>query len=113
MGKVFGIIMLVVLALVLVFVVGPCVYYGFIDKPGESGTVDLPDNKKATHTFYIENTGGLILASNYEQHGDAAGKRLFVLHGFWEMRGKGFKYMAGDLTLDENVFGKITVSQRK
>lgn len=112
MGKIIGIIVLIVVVLGMVFVVGPCVYYGFIEKPGEQGTVDLPDSKKATDSFYIENTGGLILSSDYEQHGDIVGKRLFVLHGFWEMRGNKFKYVDATVALDENIFGKITVSKR-
>ena len=95
----------------LALVVGPCAYYGFIDKP-DSGLPDMPDKGDATHSFYIENTGGLILASDFEQHGHAAGSRLFLLHGFWEMRGSKFQFVDGDIILDEAIFGEITVKRR-
>jgi len=73
---------------------------------------DMPDKVEATHSFYIKNTGGLVLSSDYEVHGTEKGKRIFVLHGFWEMRGKNFKYLDGDIILDEGIFGTITVKRR-
>jgi len=95
----------------LMLVIGPCVYYNYIDK-GDTAQVSMPDVEKAPNSFYIENTGGLILSSDYEQHGQTAGSRLFILHGYWEMRGNKFKHNDGTITLDENIFGKITVETR-
>ena len=73
----------------------------------------MPNIEKATHSFYIENTGGKILSSDFEQHGTIKGERIFELHGFWEMKGKKFKFVDGDIKLDEAIFGPITVEERK
>ena len=107
---IFGIIALVVILIVIVLGIGPCIYYGFIDRPGHG--VGLPEQAEATHSFYIENTGGLVYASDFEVHGTIVGKRLYVLHGFWELRGKDFKYNPGDIPMDEQIFGEITVKRR-
>ena len=112
MKTAIGIILLIGVLAFIAFVVGPCVYYGFIDKP-DTGIPEMPDKEEATHSFYIENTGGLILASDYEKYGEVVGSRLFILHGFWELRGKDFKFVAGDVSLDEAIFGKIAVNRRK
>ena len=89
---------------------GLCVYSNC--KGPDTGVPDLPSQEKATHSFYIENTGGLLLSSDYEQHGQMVGSRLFILHGFWELRGKEFKYIDNDIPLDERIFGEITVKRR-
>ncbi len=107
---VFLVVILFVVLAALILVIGPCVYYGFFDKPG-SGP-DMPNVDKATHSFYIENTGGLLLASDWNQHGQEVGSRLFILHGYWEMRGNKFKLVEGDIILDEAIFGEITVKER-
>lgn len=109
--RIIMIIILIVIVAVLALVIGPCVYYNFIDKP-DTGMPDMPRQEEATHSFYIENTGGLILASDYEQHGEVVGLRIFILHSFWEMRGNKFKFMEGDIILDESIFGKIEVKRR-
>lgn len=108
---IFLVIILLVVLGVLALVVGPCVYYNFIEKE-DTGRPDMPDTEDATHTFYIENTGGLILASDYEQYGEVAGSRIYVLKGFWEMRGDKFKYVDAEIVLDEAIFGKIKVKRR-
>lgn len=79
---------------------------------GPASEMDMPSIKKATHEFYFENTGGLVLASDYEQHGQVVGKRLFVLHGYWEVKGKEFKFIDETIPLDEKIFGIITVKKR-
>ena len=73
---------------------------------------DMPDKVEATHSFHIKNTGGLILSSDYEVYGAEVGSRIFILHGYWEMRGKDFKFLAHDIILDEGIFGIITVKRR-
>jgi len=105
MGKVFFIILIVIMVAGVAWVV-----LAFL--PHDTGGTDLPDMKKATHTFYIENTGGLILASDFEQHGDTVGARLFALHGFWELEGQKFVYRDTDIVLNEAIFGEITVTRR-
>lgn len=112
MSTIIKVIILVVIVGVVALVLGPCVYYNFIAKP-DTGMPDMPQKEDATHSFYIENTGGLILASDYEQHGEAVGSRIFILHGFWEMRGKDFKFVASDVILNEAIFGEIIVKRRK
>ena len=109
-GNTFKVIILIVVIGLLALVVGPCVYFNFIE-PSISQT-DMPDIKKATHSFSIENTGGLILSSKFEQHGTIEGDRVFELHGFWEMKGDKFKFIDGDIKLDERIFGVITVEKR-
>jgi len=111
LSNIIKVAILIAIVLFLAVVVGPCVYYNFLEKP-DTGRPEMPGIEDATHSFYIENTGGLILASDYEQHGQTVGARIFILHGFWEMRGKDFKFMAGDIVLDENIFGEITVKRR-
>jgi len=108
---VLGIIVLIVVVGILALVIGPCVYYNFIESP-DSGQPDMPDIEQATHSFYIENTGGLILSSDYEQYGQFVGSRLFILHNYWEMRGNDFKLVEDNISLDESIFGKITVKKR-
>jgi len=111
LSKIIKVIILIAIVAVLAVVIGPCVYYNFIDKP-DNGMPDMPDQDEATHSFYIENTGGLILASDFEQHGEVIGSRIFILHGFWEMRGNKFKFVEGDVVLNEVIFGKIELKRR-
>ncbi len=101
---------LVVLA-VVALVLGPCVYYNFIDELGNN-TLDMPEVDKASHEVYIENTGGLFLTSDYEVKGTKAGSRIITLHGYWEMRGDKFKYIDMVVPLDEGIFGRITITKR-
>lgn len=73
---------------------------------------ELPRVESASHSFYIENTGNLILASDFEQHGTTPGKRIFMLSGRWEYVGTAFRYNPNQLVLDEHIFGVITVKPR-
>jgi hypothetical protein len=73
---------------------------------------DMPNESKATHSFYIKNTGGLVLSSDFEQHGQEVGSRVFILNGFWEVRGNKFKFVPGVIIIDEGIFGEITVKRR-
>lgn len=105
------VIILIAIVAVLAVVVGPCVYYNFIESP-DTGQPGMPDIEDATHSFYIKNSGGLILASDYDIYGTDAGSRVFVLHGFWELRGKDFKFVDGNIVLNEAIFGEITIKRR-
>ena len=112
LSNIIKVIILIAIIAVVALVVGPCVYYGFIDKPDTGQPSEMPCIENASHSFYIKNTSGLILASDWEQHGQDVGSRIFILHGFWELRGKEFKFVAGDIILDESIFGKIVVAKR-
>lgn len=79
---------------------------------GQSNTLDMPDQNEAAYSLYIENTGNLILTADYEIHGSEVGNRVFVLHGFWELRGQEFVFKDAELVLDEAIFGEITIKRR-
>ena len=96
----------------IVFIVGTTVYFNFIDKPGAAVDLEVPCLDDASHSFYINNTGGLVYSTDFEQHGDIVGARIFILHGFWELRGGKFQKVDGDISLDERIFGEITVKKR-
>jgi len=72
----------------------------------------VPGQDEATYSLRIENTSGLILTNDYEIYGDEVGHRVFILKGFWEMRGQKFVYIEGELILDEAIFGEITLKRR-
>lgn len=101
---------------ILIVIIGVVGYVGvsfyFSCKGPETNALEMPDKIEAEYSFYIENTGQLILANDYEQHGQEIGKRFFMLHGFWELRGKEYQYISGELPLDENIFGIIEVKRR-
>ena len=103
-------IIIIPVVLILAYV-GLSLWSGGCEQPRED-KLDMPGSEKATHSFFIQNTGGLILSSDYEQHGVSPGSRIFVLQGYWEMRGSKFKFVPGDIILDESVFGEITVQRR-
>ena len=73
---------------------------------------DIPKVDEASHSVYIKNTGNLIFTDAYEVHGSEVGSRIFILQGFWEMRGQEFVYKDTELILDEGIFGEITVRRR-
>lgn len=88
---------------------GMCVYA--VVNP-DTGLPDIPDKDKAQYSFRIHNTGRLLLTDDYEVHGYQVGARVYVLHGFWELSGKDFRFRDRDIVLDEAVFGAITVERR-
>lgn len=110
---VIGVVLVLVLIVVLGWV-GLNIWSCVMDKPttGQAGVPEMPEVAEASHSVYIENTGNLILTSDYEVYGSEAGSRVFILHGFWELTGQDFKYKDGELVLDEAIFGVITVKRR-
>ena len=108
-GLVFVLVLIVVIGWV-----GLNIWSCVMDKPttGQADVPEMPEVAEASHSVYIENTGNLLLASDYEVFGDEAGNRVFILHGFWEMRGQEFVYKDSDLILDEGIFGEITIKRR-
>lgn len=111
LSRIIKIIIIIALLTALAYV-GTCVYSNFISKGGTGGSLKLPDMEKAAYSVYIENTGNLILTDDYEMHGSEVGSRVFILHGFWELRGQKFAFVAGDAVLDEAIFGEITIKKR-
>jgi len=114
MGKiikyVLGFGFLLVLGVVIVYAiitVGSCI--GGQDNPNQP---DIPKIDEASYSVQIKNTGNLIFTDDYELIGNEVGKRVFILHGFWEMRGQDFQYKDTELILDEAIFGEITVKRR-
>jgi len=73
---------------------------------------DIPKIDEASYSVQIKNTGNLIFTDDYELIGNEVGKRVFILRGFWEMRGQDFVYKDTELILDEAIFGEITVKRR-
>ena len=84
--------------------------YAFVNP--DTGLPDMPEADEAQYSVQIKNTGGMILTDIYEVHGFQVGDRVYVLHGYWELSGKDFKYRDRDIVLDEGVFGEITIERR-
>lgn len=110
MGRLIKIIMLVVLIATLAYL-GTCIYGNFF-APGVNSGVDMPDSKDARYSLVVKNTATVILTNDYEIFGDDIGKRIYILHGYWELVGNEFKYYKGDITLPEEVFGEINIKIR-
>lgn len=103
---------IILLALLAVLAYGVLVIWTCNVGPNNSNQPDIPKVDEAAYTVYLENTGNLIMTDDYEVIGNEVGKRVFILHGFWEMRGQDFAYKDGELILDEGIFGEITVKRR-
>ena len=110
MGTIIKIIILVVLLGVIAYV--GLIVWSCAAGQNNLGQSDIPKIDEAAYTVYIENTGNLLMTNDYELIGSKAGSRVFILHGFWEMRGQEFVYKDGELVLDEGIFGAITVRKR-
>lgn len=84
-----------------------CAYANFIAPNPTTGasTLKLPDVKTAQYS--VEYAGNVLFTSSYEVFG-----KVTVLHGYWEIVGRDFKYRSRDMILDEALFGKITVKKR-
>ena len=105
-----------ILFLVLILAIawgGTCVYSNFFAKP-DTGIPNMPESSEAAYSVHIKNTGGLLLTDKYEEMGgNEVGSRVFVLHGYWEVQGKDFKYKSNDIILPEATFGEINIRRRK
>ena len=71
-----------------------------------------PDENEATYSIFIENTGRLLYTDNLETYGSTPGSRIFVLNGFWDYQVDKFIYHETKLTLDESIFGIVSVIKR-
>jgi hypothetical protein len=106
MGKVVKVIFIILMLGVLLYL-GTCTYANFFTKP-PSNLPDTPGIKEAKYAVRIENTGNVYLTNSY----DILGKTI-ILHGHWELVGKNYKYIKGDLPIDQSIFGPVTVNIRK
>lgn len=109
-GKILQWIILLVILAVLVYI-GLVIWTCNVG-PTNPNQPDIPKADEAAYTVYIENTGNLIMTDDYELIGSEVGKRVFILHGFWEMRGQEFVFKDSELVLDEGIFGEITLKRR-
>ncbi len=109
-----GILKVIIIVVILVVLawVGLTCYSNFFAKPN-TGQTDMPSQDEASYSVYIKNSGGLLLTNDYEVHGSEAGSRIFILRGFWELRGQEFEFVAGEIVLDEAIFGEITLKRRE
>lgn len=106
-------VIFIVLLVVTIAYAGTCAYANFFaSSPEETSSVKLPSVDKAMYSLVVNNTGTVILTDSYEEFGDKIGARTYVLHGYWELRGKEFRYIPGDITLSETLFGEITMKVR-
>lgn len=110
LGTIIKVIILVVILGVIAY--GGLVVWSCLAGQNNPNQQDIPKVNEASHSVYIKNTGNLIFTDDYELIGSEVGSRIFILHGFWEMRGQEFVYKDTELVLDEGIFGEITVRRR-
>jgi len=92
--------------LVIIGYFGLCAWANFVPQK-EPGQLDLPKVEQAAYTVHVKNTGGVMFTSDYDHVG-----QVYVLHGYWELRGQEFVYVKGDIVLDEQIFGAISIQKR-
>lgn len=103
----------VVFLVALLGYAGLCVKVNVFDKATSAKTIALPDMKEAQYSVLIESTRQAYFTNSFDQFGSSSGKRLFILHGFWQLTGGKFIYIPTDSPpLDEAIFGIITVTRR-
>ena len=78
------------------------------NKAPDDGIPDYPSISKAQWEVTINNTGNVLLTNEYGHPTD----NLYILHGYYEIQGKKYKYRDVDLPLDEDYFGPIIVERR-
>jgi hypothetical protein len=105
-------VLVIILLLMAVAYFVACTYMNFFAAPSIPGQIKLPDAKTATYSVTVANTGTLLLTNNYETLSDTPGSRVYVLHGYWELSGQEYREHKNDITLDERVFGNITIKRR-
>ena len=84
---------------------GACIYANFIQR--EPGEYRVPSVTKAQYEITIHNTGKVLYADSYEYVGSE-----FILQGYWELIKSNFIFRDRQITLDESIFGEITVRSR-
>ena len=103
----------VIVLIVVVVAVGYGAFCCFAILNPQTGLPNMPDQGEAQFRVYINNTGNILYTDDYTQYGFEEGKRVFILHGYWELSGKDFKYRdRNSPPLDEAIFGEITIKRR-
>lgn len=110
-------IVIAVIALIAIWLVISTVGNVVLNRQAEVPTV--PDADKCRYAFFIEATNQTVFTDKYDiaYHKDAAGnidrsKKVFTLHGYYELNKKKYLWNKGDITLDEFYFGKILLIDR-
>jgi hypothetical protein len=84
---------------------GACIYANFIQR--DPGEYILPPIKKAQYEVAIRNTRNIIYTDDYDIEGTT-----YILNGYWELTGDKYKFRDHLISLDQEIFGKITVRSR-
>lgn len=96
----------------ILFIVGVQVYSCVAGDNKIDNGPKLPEIESAKYTVYIENTGRLLITNDYDQFGTDKGSRVYVLNNYWELQGNKYVFKSGILTLDEGIFGTVTIKPR-
>lgn len=86
-----------------------CAYANFVAPGGSSAepVLKFPDVKTAQYVVTVKNTGNVLFTSSYELYGG-----VYVLHGYFELVGREYKYRNRDFILDQAIFGKVDIVKR-
>ena len=97
--------LLIVLGVGLLAYLGGCVWANFF---AGDGAVKLPDINKAHYAVTIRSTGQVLFSDKVADKGQTV-----TLTGYYEYTGKRFVYRKAPLTLDESLFGQVSVVKRQ
>lgn len=100
--------------LFIIALTGSCFYNGLIALP-DRDLFSVPNPNTGGHYFYIGDTKDVILTDKYEEYGEVAGQRIFVLHDYWEVKSEvyaKYKRAEGDVLFPEYIFGEIDFIKR-
>jgi len=100
-------IALILLIVVTASIVGMSVWANFAEN--DSGIAKPPAIEKARYEFLVRNTGQLIYADSYEHPRSG----LYILKNFYVEKRGSYKLQKTELMLDERIFGKIKITDRK
>ncbi len=100
-----GILKIVVLVFMVIGLayLGACAYANFI----QNRVVNAPDSNKAQYEVVVTATGTTLYSDEVLQNG-----AIIKLEGYFEMVDGKWRYRDGEITLDQDIFGKIVVRRR-
>lgn len=99
---------IIIIILLLGLVYGAITIYSCATYNNVDGEIKMPSERRATHTIYFENTGGMILAKDFTE---ADG--VITVDGYWEISGTQYVYKDNTIKIDEAIFGTVTIKPRK
>ena len=97
---------LIIIGIGILVYVGACVYANVA--VGSPKAPDVPSADKAAYAVQIKSTGQILLAQKVKDAG-----QLVTLTGYYEYNGKKFVFRKGTVTLDEKLWGPVTVTKRQ